>query len=99
VNAFVFPMQSGAGLQNKVLEAMYAGKPVVTSSIGNEGIAAESGVHIYIAHNLEEYVASIKEAISNGDKVGNSAREYVQKYYSSQSLANSFEKLLTSRNI
>ena len=95
VDTFVFPMQSGAGLQNKVLEAMYAGKPVVTSPIGNEGIGAENGVDAYIANNLEEYIESIEDAISNGDKVGNCAKEYIQKHYSSHSLANSFETLLT----
>ena len=40
INTFVFPMLTGAGLQNKILEAMYAGKPVVTSTIGNAGIGA-----------------------------------------------------------
>jgi polysaccharide biosynthesis protein PslH len=32
-NIFVFPMFEGSGLQNKILEAMFAGVPVVTTSI------------------------------------------------------------------
>ena len=30
ITVFAFPLSSGAGLQNKLLEAMYAGRPVVT---------------------------------------------------------------------
>lgn len=38
----VAPMRYGAGLQNKVLEAMGLGNPVVTTSLGQEGIEAET---------------------------------------------------------
>jgi len=56
-------------------------------------------VNIYIANNLEEYVDSIEHAILHGDKVGNSARKYLKKHFSSQSLANSFELLLATDHI
>ena len=42
-------MESGAGQQNKVMEAMCAGKAVVSTSIGNSGIGARSGVNIVLA--------------------------------------------------
>jgi glycosyltransferase involved in cell wall biosynthesis len=93
-DAFVFPMQSGAGLQNKVLEAMYAGKPVITSTIGNEGIGAKHGRELYIANDIVEYVDAIEDSVEQGSMIGSNAREYVQVHYSSRSLYNSFKKLL-----
>ena len=39
-NVFVFPMFEGSGLQNKILEAMFAGVPVVTTSIAAAGLGA-----------------------------------------------------------
>lgn len=48
-DVFVFPLQTGAGQQNKVLEAMFAGKPVVSTPMANNGIGAEHGRDILIA--------------------------------------------------
>ncbi|MGZ3756178.1 MAG: glycosyltransferase family 4 protein [Mucilaginibacter sp.] len=39
---FVVPLQLGAGIKVKVLEAMYAGVPVITNGIGIEGIPAKN---------------------------------------------------------
>ena len=44
----VFPMISGGGVQNKVLDALFAGKPVITTTIGNEGIGANDGEELVI---------------------------------------------------
>ena len=44
VAVYVAPLVSGAGLKNKVLEAMAAARPVVTTSLGAAGIGAGDGV-------------------------------------------------------
>ena len=87
-------MLTGAGLQNKVLEAMFAGKPVVTSPIGNEGIGAIPGRDIYIAKEVTKYVNSVEDAIFRGDRIGNNAKEFVQTHFSRHSLVANFEKIL-----
>ncbi len=48
-NIFVFPMFEGSGLQNKILEAMYAGVPVVTTPIAAASIGATSGEQLLVA--------------------------------------------------
>jgi len=96
-DAFVFPMLTGAGLQDKVLEAMYAGKPVITSPIGNEGIGARHGRDIYIANTVDEYAHFVDEAIYDGDRISDNARTFVQLHYTSRNLASNFEKLLCDR--
>jgi glycosyltransferase involved in cell wall biosynthesis len=53
-NVFVFPMIEGTGLQNKILEAMYAGVPVVTTPIAAAGMRAGSGEQLLIAESDDE---------------------------------------------
>jgi glycosyltransferase involved in cell wall biosynthesis len=53
---FVAPMTRGAGIKNKVLEAMAAGVPVVTTPMGNDGIEATDGVEILLASTNADIV-------------------------------------------
>ena len=81
----VFPMVSGGGLQNKVLDAMYAGIPVVTSSIGNEGIDAINGDQILIADTPEAYVENIQNLLkeeTRREELSLRGREYVASKFS-----------------
>lgn len=48
-NVFVCPLRMGTGLRIKILEAMSAGVPVVTTSIAAEGIPVQSGVNAMLA--------------------------------------------------
>jgi len=55
----VAPMRICAGLQNKVLEAMSAGAPVVMTSAANEGIGAADGVHCLIRDDPEAFAEAV----------------------------------------
>lgn len=46
IAVYVAPLVSGAGLKNKVLEAMAAGRPVVTTPLGAAGIGEGGGVTV-----------------------------------------------------
>ena len=65
VTAFGFPMTEGAGLQNKILEAMYAGAPVVTTSIAARGLEAVHGQHLLIADSDAEIAAQLLRLLSD----------------------------------
>jgi lipopolysaccharide biosynthesis protein/glycosyltransferase involved in cell wall biosynthesis len=45
----VVPLRYGAGTKRKVIQALMAGTPVVTSSIGAEGFGGEPGTHLLVA--------------------------------------------------
>lgn len=56
----------GAGIKIKVLEAMSAGIPVLTNSIGIEGIVAEDNRDFFLCEKPEDYIEAI-DRIINGD--------------------------------
>ncbi|MGA9351514.1 MAG: TIGR03087 family PEP-CTERM/XrtA system glycosyltransferase [Anaerolineae bacterium] len=49
----VAPLQTGSGIQNKVLEAMACGTPVVATPSALGGIEAEDGKHLLVAEDAE----------------------------------------------
>jgi len=63
----VAPLRIARGVQNKVLEAMSMGKPVIASPEALEGIDVCPGAEIDVAKDEEEYVAAIEKAL--GPKV------------------------------
>jgi glycosyltransferase involved in cell wall biosynthesis len=57
--ASIVPLRSGSGTRLKILEAMAAEVPVVSTRLGAEGIDAEHGVHILLADSGPEIAAAI----------------------------------------
>lgn len=62
---YLAPFRMGRGVQNKILEALAAGLPVVTTDIGNEGIDAENGKSIIVENTVEGLVDAIGTLIEN----------------------------------
>jgi glycosyltransferase involved in cell wall biosynthesis len=61
----VVPLRAGGGTRIKILESFAHGVPVVTTSLGAEGIDAADGVHLLVADNAEAFARAclrIKEA-------------------------------------
>lgn len=63
----VCPMRIGAGVQNKVLEYMSLGLPVITSSIGLEGFAAQPGKDLLVADDPQAYLAHLNQLWSDAN--------------------------------
>lgn len=61
----VAPLRFGAGTQNKVLEAMAMGVPVVCSNIGFEGLGIRSGEGAIMQTDADAFASSIVELLSS----------------------------------
>lgn len=70
----VFPLTYGAGIKLKVLLAFGLGLPVVTTSIGAEGIDEEGQV-LHLAESDEEIADKIKELLMNQDLLNQSSEK------------------------
>lgn len=85
---FVAPLNLGAGIKVKVIEAMYTGITVLTNKIGIEGINAEAGVDYYHCENAEEYAETIRK-IYNDELPKINGKKVIEKDFS---LEKSFER-------
>lgn len=56
---YVVPIRMGSGTKLKVLEAMAMGVPVVSTSLGAEGIVVTPGLDIVIADDPSEFAAQV----------------------------------------
>jgi polysaccharide biosynthesis protein PslH len=84
---FVAPMQIGIGMQNKILEAMSMGMPVITSSLANNAIGAEHGKNIWVADHPQKVAEAIVYLLSNTEhamQLGRNARIFMQAHFSWQ---------------
>lgn len=84
----VVPLESGSGTRLKILESMAAGVPVVSTTIGAEGLAVEDGVHLHIADAFAEFaekVLAVHESPENALQMAKSARQLAVGKYSWQS--------------
>lgn len=82
---FVAPLRFAAGVQNKVLEAMAAGIPVITTTLVNEGINAKEGFEILIADTIEEYIIQLSKLFNDDTlrmRVGLAGLNFVIKHFS-----------------
>lgn len=61
----VVPLLSGSGTRLKILEAMAMGSPIVSTSIGIEGIPASSGEHALIADDPESFAAAVLDLLAD----------------------------------
>ncbi|MFN8534897.1 MAG: glycosyltransferase family 4 protein [Dehalococcoidia bacterium] len=61
----VVPLRSGGGMRFKVVQAMAAGLPVVSTTFGADGVAARHGEHLVLADTPEAFVAAIRRTIGD----------------------------------
>jgi sugar transferase (PEP-CTERM/EpsH1 system associated) len=75
----VAPLRVARGVQNKVLEAMAAGKPVVTTPQALEGIGARPGVELLCAAEETRFAAAVSDVLEGQapDDLGARARGFV----------------------
>jgi glycosyltransferase involved in cell wall biosynthesis len=71
----VVPLLSGSGTRFKILEAWAAGVPVVSTTIGAEGLDATPGVHLLIADNPEDFAAAVMHVVNNPREAARLAAE------------------------
>ena len=85
----------GAGTRIKVLEAMAAGLPVITTSKECEGIAVRNGEEVLVADTAEEFAAAALKILKHpeqGRTLAHNARRLAVERYSWETAAKTMDQ-------
>jgi glycosyltransferase involved in cell wall biosynthesis len=94
----VVPLRLGGGTKTKTLEAMAMGLPVISTTVGAQGLEVRSGRHLYISDNPEVFSLYAVELLTNPDiaaAVAAEARRLVEQQYGWESIVNEVDRKLT----
>lgn len=86
----IVPLRIGGGSRLKILEAMAFKKPVVSTSIGAEGLRIENGKNIILNDSSDGLAESIIKCLNNkelGEKISINAYRLVKEKYGWNTLA------------
>lgn len=94
--AYVIPLRVGGGTRLKVFEAMAMGRPVVSTSVGVEGLPLEPDVHYLRADNPDSFADAVLRLLNDAElraRLARAARRHVEANFSFQSVAREFERI------
>ena len=92
----VTPMQSGSGLQNKILQALAVGACVVTTPKGFEGMVTDEG-QPYVVNNSKEMIKVISRLIDHPEERQSSGAKsisYIKKHYDKEVIKSKIKTLI-----
>lgn len=93
----IVPLNIGSGIRMKILEAAQYNVPVVTTSVGVEGLPLVNGVHLFVADTSEDFIESILRLQNNElrEKFIDATKNVIKYNYSVNKLKESREFLYT----
>ncbi len=80
----IVPLRIARGIQNKVLEAMAMGKPLVATSGAVAGITAENGRHFLVADTADSISAAVARLLqdeTSRHQMGQTSRDFITHHY------------------
>jgi glycosyltransferase involved in cell wall biosynthesis len=97
---FVSPMRFGAGIQNKLLEAMSMGLPIITSSVAGDGISVNGAKPpFYVVDDLDAFANCAIELLQRYEAAPTPeyyAREYVETHFTWERNVQRFNEIIQS---
>ncbi|HZU70010.1 MAG TPA: glycosyltransferase [Ktedonobacteraceae bacterium] len=99
------PLRVAAGMQNKVLEALAMGAPVVATPGSCRSLQVKHETHLLIADEPQSYAEAVLRLLEDpqlAQDLGNAGRYYVEQYHSwvaaSNMLSNLYSMISTTRD-
>jgi polysaccharide biosynthesis protein PslH len=94
-SVYVIPLRIGGGTRLKVFEAMAMGKPIVSTSIGVEGLPVADGTDVLIADEPQAFAEAVLRLVRDrrlARRIGMAAASKVRAQFGWQPVAESFLK-------
>lgn len=99
-SASIVPLRVGGGTRLKILESMALGTPVVSTTIGAEGIELENNIDILLAdkpHDFAKAVVNLLKDTGRQEAIITRGREKVKKQYLWSSIRKKLVQLVLDR--
>jgi glycosyltransferase involved in cell wall biosynthesis len=93
-SVYVVPLRVGGGTRLKIFEALAMSKPVVSTTVGAEGLDLTPGRHCVLADDAESFAREVVSLVRNRgrrDALGAAGRTLVETLYSWRQVAREFE--------
>lgn len=94
--AYVVPLRIGGGTRLKIYEAMAMEKPIVSTTVGAEGLPLQNGVELLLADNAESFAEAIVKLLKEpgfADRIGTRAACTVRERFGWQRVAKEFSQI------
>lgn len=94
---FVAPLRYGAGVKGKILLSMSYGMPVVTTSIGSEGIGLVDGQNVLVADDPQEFAQKVILLCNEEElwsKLSRNSLEHIRRCFSYEMAREQFKELM-----
>lgn len=91
--AMVAPLNIARGTQNKILESMAMGVPVITSEIAAGGVDAEADAHLLVARSPDEYASAALKLMDDAQERARLARTGRERVLSNHDWEASMQRL------
>lgn len=91
----IVPLYSGGGTRLKIFEYMAMNCPVVSTTLGAEGLDVQNDEHLLIRDNDDDIAQAIVDLINDQrkrERLASRAHEFVRSRYSAQRIAGQFER-------
>ncbi len=78
---FLAPILYGSGIKTKIVEAMAMGMPVVTNSIGAEGLNVQDGIELFVIDSPVKMAEKVDELLNNESelkRIGEKAQKHAK---------------------
>jgi glycosyltransferase involved in cell wall biosynthesis len=102
----VVPLRAGGGMRVKILNALAQGLPIVSTTLGCEGIAVEPGRHLLVADTPEDFARATLRLLEDtelANELGHNGRQLVQSTYdfrvACQPLETLYRQAISPRNM
>ncbi|HKZ34505.1 MAG TPA: glycosyltransferase family 4 protein [Patescibacteria group bacterium] len=93
----VAPILVGTGTRNKVLQAWSHERPVVSTTIGAQGLGAEHRKHLFLADDPKSFASFVVDLLKDdhlAQKVGSQGRLFAEQHYSLSVMRDKYTALL-----
>ncbi len=97
----VVPLRYGAGVKGKVGEAFSNGLPIVTTTVGAEGMFIENNVHAYVADDPAEFADKVIDLYFNEEtwnRFSNNGKKLIEKLFSTEAASKRIKHVMSFEN-